>query len=418
MGDCIAPPYDVISPAQQEHFYNKSKFNIVRIIKGKTNPDDGENNNQYTRAADFFTQWLEKGALKQDETEGIYAYIQNFDLNGNNVQRSSFIALGKLEELGKTVKPHENTLNGPKADRLRLQLACGGKFGLVFMLYKDPSRIADKIIDKLQNRRPAVDFVDEQGVRHRLFQITDKADIDAISAVMLDKSCIIADGHHRYETALNYYKQTGNPEAAWQMLAFANACNDGLVVLATHRLVDNVRDFDFGKLLQRLKENFELTKYDFNSPDTKIQARQKMLSQMKADLEANKNSFGIYGGGDCFRVATLRDKKVMDSAVPDKSKAWRTLDVAVLHKLILEQLLGIGAEQLAARTNLEYVKDTPGAIDDSITKVDNGQKQLAFFMNPPKIEQIFAVAETGEKMPQKSTYFYPKIYTGLTINKL
>jgi len=418
VGDCIAPPYDVISEAQREYFYNKSNFNIVRITKGKTSPDNGEKNNQYTRAADFFNQWIEKGVLKQDETESIYAYVQDFDLNGSNIRRSSFIALGKLEELGKAVKPHENTLDGPKTDRLRLQLACRAKFGLVFMLYKDPSHIADNIIDKSQSRRPAVDFVDEQSVRHRLFQITDKVDIDAISAMMLDKNCIIADGHHRYETALNYYKQTGNPAAAWQMLAFANARSEGLVVLATHRLVDNVRDFDFEKLLRGLEENFELTKYEFNSPDTKIQAKQKMLSRMKADFDADKNSFGIYGGEGSFLVAVLKNKKVMDSAVPAMSRAWRTLDVAVLHKLIIEQLLGIGTEQLAAETNLEYVKDTPGAIDDSIAKVDSGQKQLAFFMNPPKPEQIFAVAEAGEKMPQKSTYFYPKIYTGLTINKL
>ena len=417
-GSCISPPYDVINSAQQQKLYEKSEYNIVRIIRGKTTTSDDDANNQYTRAAVYLNDWLKQGVLKQDSDESIYSYVQDFEIAGRQFSRSSFIALAKLEGLGGAVKPHEKTMDGPKADRLRLQLACNAKFGLIFVLYKDRDKIADKISEKAMQQQALVDFVDEQNVRHRLFAVTSKNDTDAITKMMADRSCMIADGHHRYETALNYYKQTGNPNAAYQMMAFANTCNEGLVILATHRLVDNVKDFSLEKLLAGLKKNFEISEYKFDSPQNKTQARQKMLSQMKADFDKDKNSFGIYGKDNTFYVAVLRDSNAMDPVAPDMSRPWQSLNVAVLHKLVLEELLGIGDKQLADKTNLEYVKDTSSAIDDSIAKVDTGQKQVAFFTNPEKIDQVLTVAGQGETMPQKSTYFYPKVHTGLTINKL
>ncbi len=203
VGGCISPPYDVISPAQQEQLYEKSKYNIIRIIKGKTTSFDNDDNNQYTRAADYLKTWIEKGVLKKDQTETIYAYVQDFDVAGNHFQRSSFIALARLEEFGKTVRPHEQTLDEPKVDRLNLKRATVAKFGLVFMLYEDEQKIADEIVGRATAQEPLIDYTDEQDVRHRLFPITTKVDIDAIARMMADKSCIIADGHHRYETALN-----------------------------------------------------------------------------------------------------------------------------------------------------------------------------------------------------------------------
>jgi uncharacterized protein (DUF1015 family) len=286
------------------------------------------------------------------------------------------------------------------------------------MLYKDQKGIADKIIESSLRQKPCIDFMDEQSVRHRIFAITGKRDIDAIAEMMLDKSCIIADGHHRYETALNYYKETANPFAAYQMIAFVNTCHDGLIILATHRLVKNLRNFEIKKLLTALKETFEITEFRFDSPSTKTDARQKMLAKMKAEYHGDKNAFGIYDGNDAFYTAVLSDKQIMDSVVPNTSPAWRSLDVSVLHKLIFEKRLGIGEEQLASGSNIEYVKDNETAIDESIAKVDARQIQAAFFMNPAKMRQIESVTAAGEKMPQKSTYFYPKMYTGLTINKL
>jgi uncharacterized protein (DUF1015 family) len=419
VGSCISPPYDVISPSQQQMLYEKSEYNIVRIIKGKTAPSDNADNNQYTRAAECFNNWIEKGVLKQDAEEAVYAYIQDFDLAGTAFQRLSFIALAKLKELGKTVRDHEQTFNEPKIDRLNLKRATAADFGPVFMLYEDGQNIADKIIEKAAGQKPLMDFLDEQDVRHRLFAITAKDNIDAIAKMMLDKSCIIADGHHRYETALIYSKETANPAAACRMIAFTNTRHEGLVILATHRLVGNLEDFDAIKLIASLKENFEITEHKFGPrPRDKTDAKQKMLVQMKTEHGNNKNVFGIYCGNNAFYIAALKNKRAMNSFAPNMSPQWKSLDVSVLHKLIFEKLLGIGEKQLADGTRLEYIKDTDKAIDESIAKVDAGQKQVAFFMNPVKMEQLKMVTAVGEKMPQKSTYFYPKIYTGLTINKL
>lgn len=417
-GNCIAPPYDVINPIQQQRLYEKNQYNIVRIIKGKTTPSDNNSDNQYTRAADYLNSWIEKGALKQDLSETIYGYVQDFELAGNQFQRLSFIALARLEEFGEVVRPHEQTMNKPRIDRLKLKRATAARFGLVFMVYEDEQNIADKIIEKAARQQPLIDFVDEQSVRHRLFVITAQADTDAIAEMMLNKTCIIADGHHRYETGLIYSRENANPAAKYQMIAFANTRHDGLIILATHRLVNNLENLDVNKLLADLKQDFEISSYEFDSRQTKTQAKQEMLAKMKAEYDNGKNAFGIYGGDNVFYVAALKDKRAMDSIVPDKSSAWRSLDVSVLHKFVLEKLLGVGEEQLASGGNVEYVKDTPNAVGESIAKVDNGQKQVVFFMNPVKMKQIEMVTAAGEKMPQKSTYFYPKIHTGLTINKL
>jgi uncharacterized protein (DUF1015 family) len=418
VGKCVAPPYDVISAEQQEHLYQKSEYNIVRVTRGKITPADSDTDNQYTRAAECLKNWMDEGVLKQDSTEAIYGYVQDFHWARRHFQRFSFVALGELEEFGKTVLPHEQIMNEPMIDRISLKKATRARFGLVFMLYDDDGNIADKIIEKAARERALIDFVDEQHVRHRLFAITAKDDIGTIVQMMGGKSCIIADGHHRYTTGLTLSKENADPAAKYQMLAFSNTRHEGLVVLATHRVVNNLEKLDLEKLLTDLTESFEMMEYSFDSPQSKTDARQRMLEQMKAEHHHDGNAFGIYGGHDAFYVAVLKDKMAMDAAAPQKSAAWRSLDVAVLHKLVLERLLDIGEKKLAAGGYLEYVKDTSDAVDDLISQVDNGQKQVVFFMNPPRIEQIRNVAEHGERMPQKSTYFYPKVFTGLTIQKL
>ena len=418
VGNCIAPPYDVINPSQQKQLHEKSKYNIVRIVKGETSARDNENDNQYTRAADYLSRWIQEGVLQQDSAETIYGYIQDFQVAGAQFQRLSFIALARLEEFGKRVRPHEQIMNGPMLDRLNLKKATAARFGLVFMLYEDEQRIADKIIEDVGMQEPLIDFVNDQDVRHRLFAITAKEDIDAIVKMMSDKSCIIADGHHRYTTGLTYSKESTSPAAKYQMLAFANSCQDGVRILATHRLVGNLAGFDTEKLVAGLRDNFELAEFKFNSHEGKAKAKQEMLAEMRAEHDDGKNAFGIYSGTGVFYVASLKDHALMDAVVPDKSPAYRTLDVSVLHALILAELLGIDEEKLAKGENVEYVKDTPTAIDDSISQVDAGHKQAVFFMNPVKMEQLKMVTDAGERMPQKSTYFYPKMYTGLTIQKL
>ena len=418
VGDCIAPPYDVINSTQQEQLYKKNRHNLVRIIKGKTKASDNGENNHYTRAADYLARWIEEGALKQDSAEAIYAYVQDFEVAGTRYQRRSFIALAKLEDFGDIVKPHEQILHKPMVDRLSLKRATSADFGLVFMLYDDEKKLADGIIEQAAGQQPLIDFVDEQDVRHRLFAINDKQDIKQIVKMMSTKSCIIADGHHRYTTGLTYSKESRNPAAKYQMLAFANIHQEGLIVLATHRLVGNLENFSMKKLIGQLGERFRITRFEFSSAQTKKRAKQDMLERMRAEHDKDESAFGIYGSDNAFYVAVLKDKLMMDSIVPDMSQAWKTLDVSILHKLILEELLGIDQERLAEGENLQYVKDTPNAITDSIAQIDAGQKQAAFFMNPVKMQQLKMVTQAGERMPQKSTYFYPKVYTGLTINKL
>ncbi|MGE4284992.1 MAG: DUF1015 domain-containing protein [Phycisphaerae bacterium] len=416
-GDCIAPPYDVIGGPLQQALYAKNDYNIVRIIKGIKNDDDTETANVYTRAAQYLAQWIDSGALSQDTADNIYAYVQKFSAAGERFTRSGFIALGKLAEFGEGVQPHEKTLDGPKADRLNLTKATDAQFGQIFMLYNDPQKVADAIIEKATEGEALVSFVDEEGVLHELYAISDSADISAISAMMADKAPVIADGHHRYETALNYRRLTGKPAADYQMMTFVNMHNEGLVVLPTHRLAGNIAGFDMGLLITALGEKFEVKEYRIGS-DGKKAAQQAMFAELLADYKAGKNAFGVYGNDGSFYKAVLKSPVFIQQAAPRLSAASQRLDVVVLHKLILEDILGIGEEQLASESNLEYIKDIGDAIEESVARVDSGEKQVVFFMNPTPVAQVEEVAEAGEKMPQKSTFFYPKIYTGLTINKL
>jgi uncharacterized protein (DUF1015 family) len=417
-GDCIVPPYDLSRPALRDHFYNKSEYNIIRIVSGRATEQDCNKNNQYTRAAEFLAGWIEKSVLKQDASETIYACIQNFEVAGTSYERTGFISLARLEGYGLKVKAHEETLSNLRADCLKLQRATNAQFGLIFMLYEDASMVADRIIKQYSEKTALLDHTDEDGVRHRLFGITEKSDIETIVGMMAGKSCIIADGHHRYAAALSYYNQTKKPTAAYQIMAFANTLSEGLVILATHRLVTGVKNFDSEKLIADLKTSFAITEYSFESGSEKTEAKEKMLRQMKAESAGGKNAFGIYTGSRCFRVAVLKNEAAMDKATPKKSEAWRRLEVAVLHKLILEQLLGIGEKELAATSHLEYVTDINDAVQQMIERIDAGEAQAAFFVNPEKIRLIQLIAQTGEMMPQKSTFFYPKMYTGITIYKM
>ncbi len=416
VGKCIAPPFDVIDSAEQQQLYEKSEYNIVRITKGKTEPSDSEHDNQYTRAAEYLQRWIKTGILKQDAEEVIYAYIQDFQITEMKYQRLSFIALTKLEEFGPKVRPHEEVFEKPMTDRLNLKRATAARFGLVFMLYEDKQKIAEKIIDSIAEQKPLTNFTFED-IRHRLFAITDPVGIDAVVKMMSDKSCIIADGHHRYTTGLTYSKESSNPAAKYQMLSFTNTCQDGLKLLATHRIVGNLKNFNIGKFVNNLGKNFKVTELAFDSAGGKAGAKHKMIKQMQTEYNNNKNAFGIYGGNS-FYVAVLKDKRAMDSAAPDKSDAWKSLDVSVLHKLVLEKLLGIDEKQLTKDGNVEYVKGAPNAIDDSIRLVDAGQKQVLFLLNPVKMQQLQMVTAASERMPHKSTYFYPKMYTGLVIQKI
>jgi uncharacterized protein (DUF1015 family) len=415
-GACAAPPYDVINSDLQERLYQQSPYNIVRIIKGKTQTGDNEKKNQYTRAADCLKDWIKKGVLRPDDKEAIYGYVQDFEISGINYHRSGFIALGKLAEFGEGVQPHEKTLDGPKADRLKLMQATAAQFGQIFMLYDDVSKTADKIIEEtIAAKEAIVDFIDENKVRHRLFAIGQAQNIVAITEMMKTKEVLIADGHHRYETALNYCRQTNNPAAQWCMMTFVNMQNSGLLVLPTHRLIGNLNNFDMDQLVKKLQAEFKVTVFTYSSDGSKQKAKGLMFKRMKKAFEQAKNAFGIYDGSKFYFLVLVDRKKLNSLAISDVSKS---LDVVILHRLILDEMLGIGEQQLAGQTNIEYIKDIGSAVDEAIAAIDKGEKQVIFFMNSTRPEQVKRVAAANEKMPQKSTFFYPKIFSGLTINKL
>jgi uncharacterized protein (DUF1015 family) len=410
---CIAPPYDVIGDEEQERLHRRSQYNVAYITRGKSTPSDNGQQNVYTRAAEYLQKWIAEGALRQDDENTIYGYVQDFELNGVAFQRLSFIALGKLEDFGKTVRPHEQVFEKPLLDRLNLERATNAKFGLVFMLYDDPQGVADRIIEKAAANIPLIDFADELGVRHRLLGITAAKEIEAITRMMANKSCIIADGHHRYTTGLKHMQESDNPAAKYQMLAFTNTRQKGLVVLATHRLVGGIKDFQPQQFLLNLKSR-GFTVMKFGSRQEMLRA----LADLRSTHDRDLTVFGVYMGGGVFYVAVLEDKSRMAAVAPERSEAWRSLDVSVLQKLVLEELLGLDEQKMGNPDYVEYVKDVPNAVHEVIARVDAGRKQIAFFTTPVKMEELARVTEAGERMPHKSTYFFPKMYTGLTIQKL
>lgn len=417
-GLCIAPPYDVIDPDHQKQLYQRDQHNIVRIIKGVSQPDDNGQSNVYSRAAEAFDGFISTEALKQDSAESIYVYVQEFTIGQSTYRRSGFIALGKLESYGGSIKPHEQTLAGPKADRLNLMQATHSQFGQIFMLYDEPDMTIDAILANACQGQQLLTHTDDEGVIHSLYAIEDSTQLATITEVMRDKSVFIADGHHRYETAFKYHELTQSPGAAYCMMTFVNTHNEGLVVLPTHRLLKNIVGFNINDFIGLLRGQFDIAQLAFSDIVAKKARRQEMLDAMALDFEKGQHTFGMYFADDAFYVATLRESGAMDAVAGDHSAAWRGLDVAILHKLILEKLLGIDEAALKAQSNLEYVKDFGQATLLAIDQVDEGNAQGLFFLNTTTPSQVEAVALAGEKMPQKSTFFYPKIFSGLVINRV
>ncbi len=417
-GDCIAPPYDVIDAAQQQALHERHPYNIVRADFGLKTARDRDGNNVYTRAAEYLNNAIQDGALVQDAQNALYVYIQNFDIAEKQYERTGVIALGKLKPYGGGVQPHEKTLEGPKADRLNLTRATACQLGQIFMLYDDLTHVDRTLIADAMTQSPVVDTADTEGVRHRLYVLDSPPLIETFARMIANKQTIIADGHHRYETALNYWAETKNEQAGWQMMTFVNMRNEGLVIQPTHRLLVNMPDFNVAALLDELPDEFEITEFSFSNPAQKQQAIAGMFTLMRAAGKNHKNSFGLYAGTGDFYAITLKHTQTMARLCPTLSDAALKLDVNVLHKLILEKHLGICDAKLASQSHLVYIKDIGNAIDKSIALVENGRSQGIFFVNPTRIEQVQAAASAGEKMPQKSTFFYPKIFSGLTVRKM
>jgi uncharacterized protein (DUF1015 family) len=421
LGQALTQPYDKISPEMQERYYAASPFNLIAIEKGKAFPGDLPENNVYTRAAQKSSEWIAEKVLVQDELLGIYVYSQEYVVPGTHTRRTrmGFIAAGRLEDYdAKVVFRHERTLTAPKADRIELLRRTHLQTGQLFMLYDDPKRKIDTWLEGFTRKSAPSELVDEYGVAHRLWPVTDPAPIERIQNEMSGKSLVIADGHHRYETALNFRNEMraqmkgSGPRASWEfaMMTFVNARSPGLTILPTHRLVHGLADFDFLKFREKVARDFDWYSYPFATEEERAPA----YSDFRKDLEKQKHgrrAIGVFAGGGAFYLFAMRRGAELEELLPDVSEAQRRLDLVLLHRLILEKGLGITTEAVAGEKNLTYERDMNAAIGS----VDHGRAQIAFLLNPVRIEQVMEIALAGEVLPQKSTDFYPKLLSGIAI---
>ncbi len=413
-GDVMTQPYDKISPAMQDRYYAASPYNLVRIILGKPQPGDNEQDNVYTRAAGWLRQWQNEGVLLRDAEPSIYVYAQRFTVPGDpagpEIERRSFIALGRVEDYDrKNVFRHEQTLSKPKADRFNLLRATQAHCGQIFMVYSDPAGAVDGTLQ--QNGTPAVEVRDEYGVLHRMWKVSDPQVIASVQKKMADKKLIIADGHHRYETALNYRNEMrrqsdGNLQAATErvMMTFVNMDSPGLLVLPTHRVVFGLDDFSIFEMVAELRKYFEVEDL---GPVAGVAGAMQHLHRAGKDRTA---LLAVTTHG-AFLLRTRSD--MQSASLSGLSEQQRGLDVVQLHKLVLEETLGMSEEDIRAQKHLKYVRDAAEAADE----VGKGA-QVAFLMNPVRMEQVRDIAFAGQVLPQKSTDFYPKMLSGLTIYSL
>ena len=427
LDDVVTQPYDKISPSMQQAYYQRSPYNLVRIILGLPELFDAERGESvYTRAARDFKAWREQGILTQEKDPCVFAYSQQFKVPGTEIvkERRGFIALGKLHDYAEQVVfRHEQTLSKPKSDRLNLLKATHAHFGQIFMLYSDPAGSVDKIL--YEGNGPAeAEVTDEYGVLHRLWRVSDPATIRLLTTAMDDKKLIIADGHHRYETALNYSKehapatppqaqhganqlpQPPYPEAA-VMMTFVNMDSDGLVILPTHRVVHSLDTTGPGKFDPVA---FAMAAMEFFAVDALAEADAASYMELLGSQQ-----------GTAFIAVTqagpllLRSKpEAVAAALAGLPERQRQLDLSHLHSIILDRLLGLDAEKVREQTNIRYLRDAAEAVD----LVRRGEANITFLTNPVSMEQLREVAFAGDVMPQKSTDFFPKLLSGLAMYAL
>jgi len=386
----VTQPYDKISPAMQSRYLAQSPYNLVRVILGERFLSDTDQQNVYTRAAAYLNDWVSSGVLARDPEPSLYAYYQEFTVpdSGEKLQRKGFIGLGAVEDYSAgVVHRHEQTLSGPKKDRLELLRHTRAHFGQLFMLYPDRELAVDRCLDEAARAQPDATITDEYGAIHRVWRISDPARIRQIQHLMTDKKLLIADGHHRYETALAFRNENPGLAGADQvMMTFVNMYSPGLKILATHRVVNGLVGFDFtamaGKIQSRPLNSLDELKSIFGKP-----APDKIRIGI-----ANSGGIGLY----------------------ERKREMGELDVKVLHEYLLGKVLGIGEEAVRDEKHLQYVR----GLDAAYEKVREGAAQAAFLLEPTTIQQTADVAFSGGVMPQKSTDFYPKLLTGLTIYKV
>lgn len=409
--ELVCPPYDIISEEQRLAYLKRNEHNIIRLELPREQ-SLRESGDSYAAAGETLAAWLDDGILAKDEAESLYIYEEEFTVSGVVHTVKGFTCRVRLEEFSAgIVLPHEETLSKAKADRFDLMCATNSNFSSIYSLYFDGDNAVYSIIDSISMRDADIEFKTDDGVTHRLWLVTDEKAIEKICMLMREKKLYIADGHHRYETALNYKKHLvekgesmdESHAANYIMMTLVNMEHEGLVVFPTHRIVRGVKGFSAEKLLEECGKYFDIETCGKDNIEAKI-----------AECEKDgRKAFGVYGD-KLASLLILKDAEIMKELLPQKSEAYQNLDVSILHTLILERLLGIDKENMANQKNLIYTRD----IGEAIGVVDSGDANCAFIIGATKVAEIAAVASSGEKMPQKSTYFYPKLITGLVMNKL
>jgi uncharacterized protein (DUF1015 family) len=393
--DVVAPPYDIITPEYKETLYNKSRYNIVRIDFGKELEGDNESENKYTRASNFLNSWLKDGILTTREKSGFYAYEVEYEIKNQRKKLRGFFCLVKLVELGKGVYPHECTHSKPKADRLNIMKACNANTSPIFSLYNSPQRRASTVIEEtIKQNKPYMEAHDPDSSAHRLWIIEDKSDIDIIVDDIKDKAIFIADGHHRYETALEFQKEMKMLSAdsyqlsakSWDyvLMFLANMSDEGLTILPAHRLVRGMPE----NSMKILSEYFYINKVDASE-------------DIEGTISGHKNTIG-FCQCDGSQQYILKHR---GGGLDDVNRALKGLDVIILHELIFKKLLKI--------TNIAYEMN----VETALNMIEKGLYDAVFFLNPTRVEDVEKVALSDVRMPPKSTYFYPKLLTGMVIYK-
>ena len=404
----VCPPYDIISASEREEYIKESENNIIRLELPV-----GEN--AYADAGELYKKWRKDGIVAPDETDGIYVYEEEFTAYGETKKIKGIFARVKLCEFSENVVlPHEETLSKAKTDRFNLMSATFCNFSPIYSMYTDAERVISGKVADLTNGKADIEFTAADGVIQRIWKIEKGEDTDFIEKAFENKQLFIADGHNRYETGLNFKKKLiedgiitdENHAGNYIMMMLIDMENDGLVVFPTHRMVKGLENFDDVKALEKISEYFDVS-------DIK-----------KADVEStlmsltHKKAYVMCRGNDKYSLLVLKDTPevvaALDELNPGKSDAYKGLDVTVLHSLILEKLFGIDKENMANQINLRYTRD----FEEACAAADSDEYNCSFILNSTKVSEIKDVALAGEKMPQKSTYFYPKLITGLVMNEL
>jgi len=409
----IAPPYDIISKSEQERLYKKSPYNFVRL-------DLSQEADSYDAAAQALNDWLAQGIFERDQQPAIYFLSQRFKLKGGEEkERLGFFALTELQDFSNgDIRPHEKTHDAPKQDRLKLMLACQAQLSPIFALYAQPKQTINRILAvAVEGVAPWLDVEQDNGDHCRLWRITDSAVIQKIQQEMRDQQLLIADGHHRYEATLSYRDHMRRERGQWTgreafnyvMAYCANMNDDNVVILPTHRLVRGYAHKPFLELEEALQTYFYVEQHP-KTPEGKV----SFLKALKAAAKKHRVIGASFKRDPRYLILRLKNKRIMQRLAKDVSAPLRELDVSTLHLLILEHILGMEPEQQEGGDTVRYFEDE----ETVLQTLEKEEFQAAFLLNAPKAEEVLAIAAAGEKMPQKSTYFYPKLSSGLIVNKI